>query len=109
MRARARHTDPSTSKAAASTVTQLSKLHTYVLALFHHFGDLTDHEMIHHYQLMAVTGDYPPATEQSLRSRRAELVTLGEVTATDAVAFTPHGRRATVWAATRTVIPRQRG
>jgi len=96
--ARARSTDAATSHGAAASVKDITKVQARVLALFHYLGDLCDHEIIHHYNLMVEAGDYPPATPQSIRSRRAELVALGRIQATRRVAYTIHGRRTTVWA-----------
>lgn len=110
MQARARATDPTTSHDAAHTVTNIGRLQAHVLALFHALGDLTDHELIDHWRQLEQDNQYPPATDQSIRSRRAELVGLGRLRATDRIAHTSHGRRTTVWTLIQPTpgIPRQR-
>jgi len=95
--ARARSTDLATSHGAAASVKDITKVQARVLALFHYLGPMTDYELCHHFRLMVEAGDYPPATDQSIRSRRAELVAALRLRATTAVAYTLHGRRATVW------------
>lgn len=95
--AHARNTDPSTSHLAAESVAEVSRVQALVLALFHYLGDLTDAELCHNWHLMTVAGDYPPATDQNIRSRRAELVQAGRLSATGRIAYTLHGRKTTVW------------
>lgn len=100
--AHARTTDPHTSHQAAATVTDITRLQANVLALFHHQGDMTDAELIDLYRQMADGGDYPPASESGIRTRRSELVALRRLTDTGRRALTPANRRCIVFGLTPT-------
>lgn len=101
--ARARRTDPDTSRTAADSVDDLNARQSAVLfAYFERGPRLTDFELEEMYPALTERlgpGLYPPQTNQSLRSRRAELVRGGLIRATDERRPTETGHLATVWEA----------
>lgn len=101
--ARARRTDPDTSRTAAESVDDLNARQSAVLfAYFERGPRLTDFELEEMYPALTERlgpGLYPPQTNQSLRSRRAELVRGGLIRATDERRPTETGHLATVWEA----------
>lgn len=90
----ARRSDPETSHEAASTVKDVSLVKSLILGLLASYGELSDEQILTRYK--AVEG-LPKATEQSLRSRRAELVKAGLVEHNGNFAITSNGRRTRLW------------
>lgn len=93
----ARNTDPHTSHQAAASTTEkaLSRLETYVLAIFQNGGgiqQLTDEELVR-----IVENNGYPASPQGIRTARVELSRRGliEVVGESKSKF---GRRCRVWA-----------
>lgn len=100
--ARARRTDPSTSRAAAESIDDLTERQTGVLHALWEIGPCTDATLAERYDgLRERFGDdlYPPQTPQSLRSRRHELVEGGWVAPTGETGVSDTGRPAKVWRA----------
>lgn len=95
----ARKKDPATSKLAASRVKNVLSTRDVVLDIMTRKGPMIDAKLISEYQKAAAKGKAPMASESGIRTRRSELVQLGQVIATDKVAKTPYGRAAVVWAA----------
>ena len=91
-RARARAGDPETSHEAAASVSSLTKVQKWVLYCLEHYGPLTD-EMLY----KKLIWYFPDTTEQSVRSRRAELVRKGLVAHKGLYGETRNGRRCRVW------------
>lgn len=96
MTARARSYDPETSHLAASSVSGITELQTRILQTFDAFGAMNDEELIVNYASM--WGIRNRATDSSLRTRRSDLVTKGELRDTGITRKTRAGRNATVWA-----------
>lgn len=101
--ARARRSDPATSRAAADSVDDLGPRQAGVMHAYYERGPrLTDTELVEVYgSLTERFGPdlYPHQTDQSLRSRRAELVRGGWIRATDERRPTETGHSAIVWEA----------
>lgn len=88
----ARHTDPETSHDAADSVDQITETKQFILeALRQPRNDL---DMIQSFRSMLGA---PEATDQSIRSRRAELVDDGLVEDTGERVKMPSGRYSIVW------------
>lgn len=95
MHAHSRTTDPVTSGMAAASVVDLSATQRRVLALF---GDPADHvEFTRDSLIEAWRSRFPdvPATDQSIRSRLAELMAEGRIVAVDH-ALNARGRKVQV-------------
>ena len=94
----ARTTDPQTSHDAAASVGNISKVQHAILQILNGRG-MHDENMIAQYRMWQELGSdlYPQATDQSIRSRRAELVKLGLVKACPMKEKMSTGRLATVW------------
>jgi hypothetical protein len=91
--ARARRGDPETSHLAARSVKLLTETQTRVSACLSH-GPGTDDDIIDRYRR------YHPCdltTNQSIRSRRAELVSAGFVRWTGEYGKSRHGGKSRVW------------
>lgn len=96
----ARFTDPQTSHDAAASVKDITRTQKAVLKLLAAVGPLTDEDLIGYYTwqtLVADPYDFPKASESGIRSRRAELVTLGLVKDSGERAKLASGRHAIVW------------
>lgn len=89
---RARNTDPETSHAAARSVTGVTERQRALLALFRHFGPMTDVEIAENYP-----ASFPKQSPSGLRTRRAELVEQGLVRWDGFTRTLPSGREARVW------------
>lgn len=78
--AEARQNDPETSHEAAGRITpeDATKVQRAVLAILQEHPAITDKRLIHYYHLEGYWGAFP-ATDQSIRSRRAELRDAGLV------------------------------
>lgn len=75
--AHARLTDPQTSHDAAASVTNISKVQKAILSLLQ-ASPMCDEKLIEQYRIWQQTDDrFPAVTDQSIRSRRAELVKMG--------------------------------
>lgn len=96
LRPRARTTDPEESHEAAASVSQPQILRERVLTLLREFGPLADHDIVGTYTMHAHQGRWPHASPSGIRSRRDELVKLGQV-AQDGEGRTPSGRRCAMW------------
>lgn len=96
-RAVARRTDPETSHQAAASVRDISKTHERILEVLDRYGPATDEEIYSYYFNLAQLFEWPPASPSGLRSRRAELVTLGKVYDTGNKGHTSAGRPTTIW------------
>lgn len=99
--ARARRTDPDTSRTAAESVTDLTDRQSAVLFALYELGESTDAEIAARYPgLVERFPDvYPPQSPASLRTRRSELHSAGHVIVTGRVGLSEYGRPAIVWAA----------
>lgn len=96
MRAAARATDPWTAWAAARSIPDLRPRLAAVLHAFCRFGPMTLEEVTARYLRYGVELTYPAQTEQSVRSRTAELVRLGHLEDTGDTRLTVNGRKARV-------------
>ena len=94
----ARATDPSTSHAAAASVTKITGTQGAILRLL--FTPRMDEELVDAYYRIADQGIAPYASPSGIRSRRAELVEKGWVEDTGARVKMRSGRMAIVWATT---------
>ena len=96
---RARRSDPSTSHAAARSVTGLRLRQQAVLNVFVLLRHLTDEEMIAAYYDATLRNPdaYPRQTASGLRTRRSELVRAGYLLDTYCRRKTAAGRPSTVW------------
>lgn len=99
--ARARRTDPDTSRTAADSVDDLNARQSAVLFALYELGESTDAEIAARYPgLVERFPDvYPPQSPASLRTRRSELMAAGHVIDTGRVGLSEYGRPAIVWAA----------
>ena len=96
MKAHARNTDPQTSHDAAESVKNLSETQSRILNLFELPNNgYTDEELISSY--FKHYGYWFPASDASIRSRRAELVKRGELRDSGQKRLTKLGRGTTVW------------
>lgn len=90
--AHARHTDPQTSHDAAASVDDVTETKQFILeALRQPRNDL---DLITSFKSMLGA---PPASDQSIRSRRAELVDAGLVEDSGERVKMPSGRYSIVW------------
>lgn len=99
MQPHARSTDPLTSFEAAVSVKELTKKQEAVLEVFDRLGPLYDERLVQAYDDLH---EYDPArwpeqSESGIRSRRAELVTLGYLRDSGVRAITRSKRGTTVW------------
>ena len=102
MVAHARINDPETSHEAAASIPDVSQLQQRLMYLFtvaKDAGDysLTDEELVAYYSRMRKSVGWSRATDQSIRSRRAELVTKGYVVFNGDYGITVNGRRTRAW------------
>jgi hypothetical protein len=95
--ATARLTDPETSHEAASGVTDVTRTQARIVALLKAYGPLTDGELFDRYLARVRIDDWKFQTEQSIRSRRSELVKQERVRFSGRFGQSPTGRRARVW------------
>lgn len=95
--AHARHSDPETSHLAAGVASnRLTETQERILSILTIQGPKTDEQITTAYR------DYWPesrVTEQSLRSRRSELVTNGKVRFTGEYGLTSHAGKTRIWEA----------
>ena len=96
--AHARSTDPETSHEAAAKVKGITQVQGRILACLSIQGKLTDEELSEVYHSY-----YPehPVTDQSLRSRRSELVARGAVRFAGDYGYTRAGGRTRRWEVVR--------
>ena len=71
--ARARSSDPETSKAAAQSVQNMRASHKRVLAMFQAYGDMTDETLAEYLNEAAQNTGMKPMSPSGVRSRRSEL------------------------------------
>lgn len=95
--AHARTSDPVTSHEAARSVSNITGTQQGILDLLR--TPLCDSELIVAYRLGIEIGVMPFSSESGIRSRRAELVAKGLVTATGEYRLSTAGRRMIVWVA----------
>jgi hypothetical protein len=91
----ARLLDPVTSHEAADSVANVTEVQATILSILRE-KPMSDEYLVIEYQTRVYRADAKPATEQSIRSRRAELARLGLVSV-DGYTVTLSGRRAQVW------------
>lgn len=96
--ARARKTDGEHSKAAARSITNIGPVRQGIYDILCDFGPRTDEEIKALYRVREVTKLYPKASDESLRTRRSELVTFGYVVEAG-TGKTVSGRNCSKWAA----------
>lgn len=96
-RAVARTNDPHTSHTAAASVRDISKTHERIIEVLDRYGPATDEEIFNYYFNLAELFEWPKASPSGLRSRRAELVTLGTIFDTGKRGTTASGRATTIW------------
>lgn len=94
--AHARNTDPETSHAAAASVRDLYGVKQGIADILN-WRALTDEQLVTAYQNAQVEFEYPEATPQSIRSRRAEMVRDGFVEWSGDKEQLKSGRWARVW------------
>jgi len=97
--AHARTTDPWTSHAAARSVEDVRESQRHVLECFVAHGPMHHQRLIEVYNADRVERRWKYQTDQSLRSRCAELVDQGLVQKTDDVVILPSKRKSIVWEA----------
>ena len=96
MKAHARTLDPKTSHDAARSVRNLTETQQLILNLFNiRINGYTDEELIEAYN--KAYKHFHPATDASIRSRRADLVKRGDLRATEIKRSTRANRGSTVW------------
>jgi hypothetical protein len=100
--AHARLTDPETSHEAADTVSDVTVLQGNILQLFKIARNrgrflLTDDDTVEIYGEEREQRGWAPATPQSIRSRRSELVTKGYIVFDGRYGLTVNGRRTRGW------------
>lgn len=93
----ARSTDPETSHEAADSVWNPSAVQAVVFRIIEERGPISDTELIWHYGHEAARQKIYLPTDQSIRSRRAELVNAGQVEFSGFYGLTPNGRRTRKW------------
>lgn len=92
-----RRTDPSTSFMAAATITVEAISQTQIAILKILFGQsLSDEQIREQYENGVRSGNWKPASESGLRSRRSELVDLGLVEQVG-LGKTKFGRATILW------------
>lgn len=94
-----RMTDPPTSHEARDSISEdsINLLQRNILALFA-YGPMADYRLIEKYNINVHVSGWPHATDQSIRSRRAELVKKGYLVASiDSDVMPVTGRRTTKW------------
>lgn len=94
-RAHARQADPDTSHAAAASVSRITETKRTLLDLLHAYGPMTHEQLIDAWRV-TVNGPMASVTDQSIRSRCAELVRTGHVKACGE-GVTASGRRTKIW------------
>ena len=94
-RAHARATDPWTSHSAADSIADVTPLQYRLLQCFDIEMAMTDEELVNVYA--RTWGKICPATDSSIRSRRSELVSMGQLLATNETRKTRAGRQSIVW------------
>jgi hypothetical protein len=78
--AKARNTDPHTSHMAASSITSdhLSETQAAIMVILRQ-SPMCDEKLVEQFHIWEQLGRFPKASDQSIRSRRAELVRMGMV------------------------------
>lgn len=95
--AQARSTDPQTSHDAAASVNNISKVQKAIMSLLQ-ASPMCDEKLIGQYRIWQQTDDrFPAVTDQSIRSRRAELVAMGIIEAAPYKEQMSTGNWANVW------------
>ena len=94
-RAHARATDPWTSHSAADSIADVTPLQYRLLQCFDVEMAMTDEELVKVYA--RTYGITWPATDSSIRSRRSELVGMGQLLPTHETRKTRAGNRSIVW------------
>lgn len=92
--AHARNSDPETSHAAASKVTNLGPVRDGIINALYTFGPQTDEGLAAIFKKWAA---FPKCSPSGLRSRRSELVTLGFIEDSGEVGKTEFGNDAIIW------------
>lgn len=93
--ARARNTDPYTSHLAASQIMDATTLQIRIIQCFDASQGMNDDELFACYKRM--WGVSFPATEASIRSRRAELRDRGVITDTGRTRRNKNGNKSIIW------------
>lgn len=94
--AKARNADPATSHDAANSVSHISETQNGILTVLRE-SPMCDERLVARFNEWVSTGRFSPASAQSIRSRRAELVRLGLVEFADRTEMMSTGRMARVW------------
>ncbi|MEK6344725.1 MAG: hypothetical protein V4737_12920 [Curtobacterium sp.] len=103
----ARRHDVDTSHAAARSVQSPTEVQQRILDLlpsrsfFVKVPGLTDEQIITKYRALAMMQGFRVPSDQSIRSRRSELVAAGKVMWTGDYGLTAGGRKSRTWIATR--------
>jgi hypothetical protein len=99
----ARTGDPSTSHAAAASLTAdvLRRSQADVLAVLREIGPSTDTELVDAYIARALAEKVSGQSESGVRTRRKELVRAQEVVDTGRRERLPSGRNSIIWSAVR--------
>lgn len=96
---RARNTDPQTSHDAAESVNQPTLVQTCILMLLRS-TPMCDEKLVQQYRVWEKIDGFPHASDQSIRSRRAELVRKGFVQAAPFKELMSTGRYGQAWRVT---------
>jgi hypothetical protein len=96
----ARATDPDTSREAADSVYRPSEVARFIAQLFLQ-GSMDDETLVADYEFHAAAGYTTEASDQSIRSRRAELTRAGILEFTGSYSITRRGRRCRIWQLTQ--------
>lgn len=96
-KAHARSTDPDTSQEAADSVWNPSAVQAVVFRIIEEHGPISDTDLIWHYGHEAARQNIYLPTDQSIRSRRAELVDADHIEFSGLYGVTPNGRRTRKW------------
>jgi len=96
-KAHARSADPETSVEAAESVWNPSEVQAHIFTIIQDHGPVTDEEVAWHYGHEAIRRNWYLPTQQSMRSRRAELVRAGQIEFSGLFGVTANGRRTRKW------------
>lgn len=97
--ARARRSDPETSKDAAASVRRIRESQADVLSVLRRHGPVSDEELLVRYRFEQHREGacIVPQSDSGIRTRRAELVRLGAVIDSGLRGTTTSGRKTVLW------------
>lgn len=97
LEAKSRTSDPDTSQAAALAVTRMTSKRLAVLRLFELSGEMTDEQLLDRYRSRSRSRGWPEQSESGLRTRRCELIRMGQLQDTGRTRRMTTGRMAKIW------------